>query len=230
MITIIFPAYNEAETIERAVVEAMREAERVGEEFEIIIAEDGSTDGTDKIASELERRFVVVRHLHSDERLGRGEALRRALKSSRGDVIIYMDADLSTDIKHLKDLVEGIRDGYDIVIGSRLLKDSDVERPISREIPSRVYNFMVRLLLGSNVRDHQCGFKALRREVAEDLFEKVEDNHWFFDTELLILAQRKGYKIKEIPVRWRHEGNSKVKVFRDSVYMLKNILRLMRKR
>ncbi len=227
MISIIFPAYNEAEKIEEAVLKTAEEAKKLGIDFEIIIAEDGSTDGTDKIASKLAESYEFVVHLHSDERLGRGEALRRALKASKGDVIIYMDADLSTDLSHLKDLVEGIGE-FDIVIGSRLLKESRAKRPLTREIPSRVYNFLVRFLLGSKVRDHQCGFKALRRDVAEKLFFKVKDNHWFFDTELLILAQREGYRIKEIPVRWKHEGNSKVKILRDSFYMLRNIVRLLR--
>ncbi len=227
MISIIFPAHNEAEKIEEAVLRTAEEAKKLRLDFEIIIAEDGSTDGTDEIASRLAETYDFVKHLHSDERLGRGEALRRALKESRGDVVIYMDADLSTDISHLKDLVDNIKD-YDIVIGSRLLRESDAKRPLSREIPSRVYNFLVRFLLKSNIRDHQCGFKALKRNAAEDLFFKVKDNHWFFDTELLILAQRKGYRIKEIPVRWRHEENSKVKLLKDSFYMLKNIIRLMR--
>jgi len=227
MLSIILPAYNEADKIEVAV---KRVAEFAGEidEFEIIIAEDGSTDGTDLIAKELANRYDFVKHLHSDEREGRGKALKRAFKLAEGDVIIYMDVDLSTDLSHLREFVKAIKDGYGIAIASRFLKDSKVERSFLRSLLSRVYNILVRFLLSSNVRDHQCGFKAFNRDVILDLVEDVRDDHWFFDTELLILAQRKGIRIKEIPVRWRESGSSKVSSLRDSIYMFWKVLELSR--
>ncbi len=229
MLTIILPAYNEAKRIESAV-------ERVAEfmlsnfsGFEIIIAEDGSTDGTDEIAKSLAKKYSFVTHLHSDERLGRGKALNNAIKKSKHEFIIYMDVDLSTDLSHITDIYEALKAGYDIAIGSRLMKSSDAKRPFTRDFPSRVYNFLVRALLKSRIQDHQCGFKGFRKSRVADVLDSISDNHWFWDTELLILAQRKGLKIKEIPVRWEHGGDSKVDVLKDSIYMLGNIFRMMRR-
>ena len=228
MLSVILPAYNEAKRIESAV-------ERIAEfmlsnfsDFEIIIAEDGSTDGTDEVARSLAKKYSFVTHLHSDERLGRGKALNNAIKKSRYEFVIYMDVDLSTDLRHVTDIYGALRAGYDIAIGSRLIKGSDAKRPFTRDFPSRVYNFLVRALLKSRIQDHQCGFKGFRKSRVADVLDSISDNHWFWDTELLILAQRKGLKIKEIPVRWEHGSDSKVNVFSDSIYMLRNIFRMMR--
>ncbi len=226
-VTIVLPAYNEAGRLEGAVKEVKRWAERLGYDYEIIIAEDGSTDGTDKIASRLAREDKRVIHLHSDERIGRGRAIANAFKASSGDVLVYLDVDLSTDMRHLKELIDAVAvEGYDIAIGSRLLKESETERPFKRDIASRVYNFLVRVMLGSKLRDHQCGFKAFRRDSVLKILDEVKDRHWFWDTELLVIAQRRGYRIKEIPVRWRQSEESKVRVARDSLYMFTQIVRM----
>ncbi|AIY90243.1 dolichyl-phosphate beta-glucosyltransferase [Geoglobus acetivorans] len=227
MISIIFPAYNEAARLKKA-FESVREYMTENfDEFEIIIAEDGSTDGTDRIAQSLEEKYSFVRHLHSDERLGRGKALNNAIKNSRYQFVLYMDVDLSTDLKHIKDVYDALESGYDIAIGSRLMRESSASRPFSRDFPSKTYNFLVRTLLGSKIHDHQCGFKGFRKSSIIRIIDRIEDNHWFWDTELLVLAQREGLKIKEIPVSWKHGGDSKVSVARDSIYMLRNILRMI---
>jgi len=228
MISVVLPAYNEANRLRESVEKILDYLEKNFKEFEIIIAEDGSKDGTDRIARELSERYEFVRHLHSKERLGRGKALNNAIRSAKYEFVLYMDVDLSTDLRHVRDVVKALNDGYDIAIGSRLLKESDASRPLHRDIPSRIYNFLVRFLLRSKIRDHQCGFKAFRRSRIIDLLDEIEDNHWFWDTEILVLAQRRGLKIAEIPVRWRHGGKSKVNLTRDSIYMFKNIIRLMR--
>ena len=226
-VTVVLPAYNEAKRLERAVEEVKRWMEREGYDYEIIIAEDGSTDGTDRIASKLAREDSRVIHMHSDERIGRGRAIANAFKASSGDVLVYMDVDLSTDMRHLREIIDAVAvEGYDIAIGSRLLKDSVTERPLKRDVASKVYNFLVRVMLGSKLRDHQCGFKAFKRESVLRILDEVRDRHWFWDTELLIIAQRKGYRIKEIPVRWRQGEDSKVKVARDGIYMFSQILRM----
>jgi len=228
MISVVLPAYNEANRLRESVEKILDYLEKNFKEFEIIIAEDGSKDGTDRIARELSERYEFVRHLHSKERLGRGKALNNAIRSAKYEFVLYMDVDLSTDLRHVRDVVKALNDGYDIAIGSRLLRESDASRPLHRDIPSRIYNFLVRFLLRSKIRDHQCGFKAFRRSRIIDLLDEIEDNHWFWDTEILVLAQRRGLKIAEIPVRWRHGGKSKVNLTRDSIYMFKNIIRLMR--
>jgi len=226
-ITVILPAYNEANRIEKAVKEVKNWMDRLGYDYEIIIAEDGSTDGTDRIARSLAEKDERVIHLHSDVRLGRGKALANAIKKSRGDVVAYLDVDLSTDMSHLKELIDSIVvQGYDISIGSRLMKESDVERSFKRDFLSRVYNFLVRSMLGSKIRDHQCGFKAFKRESILKIIDQVKDNHWFWDTEVLVLAQRMGYRIREIPVRWRQSEETKVRFLKDSLYMFSQILRM----
>ncbi len=226
-LSIVLPAYNEAKRLRDTVEKVRESAAKTGYEFEIIIAEDGSKDGTDVIASELSSRYPEVIHLHSDERLGRGRALMNAFERARGKVVVYMDVDLATDLKHLRELVDAIAaEGYDLATGSRLMKDSKTDRPAKREIASRGYNFLVRLLLGSKIHDHQCGFKAFRREVILEIGRDVKDNHWFWDTEVLVLAQKRGYKVKEIPVRWKHGGETKVDFGRDVVYMFSQILRM----
>ena len=226
-VTVVLPAFNEAKRIRRAVEEVKFWMERTDYDYEIIIAEDGSTDGTDKIAAELAKKDPKVRHLHSDKRLGRGKALSNAFKQAEGDVLVYLDVDLSTDMGHLKELIDAIaKEGYDFATGSRLMKESQTDRPFKRDLASRVYNFLVRLMLGSKLRDHQCGFKAFRRSAVLSILDDVKDNHWFWDTEVLVLAQRRGFKVKEIPVRWRQSGESKVRFTKDILYMFTQILRM----
>ncbi len=222
--SIVLPAYNEARNIERAVKAVIETMEKTGYDYEVIIAEDGSTDGTDKIASRLADGKKII-HLHSDERLGRGKALERAFYSAKGKVVAFLDVDLSTDMSHLPELLEKA-EKYGIAIGSRLKKESKTERPAKRDIPSRIYNFLVRLLLGSKVSDHQCGFKAFRREVILSILPEVKDNHWFWDTEVLVIAQRKGYEICEIPVKWKQGEETRVNVLRDSLYMFRRLLEM----
>lgn len=225
-ISVILPAYNEAERLEKAVKVVKDCLEKIGYDYEIIIAEDGSTDGTDLIAKRLAENDDRIVHLHSDERLGRGKALTNAIKVSKGDIVAYLDVDLSTDMSHFKELIDAIENGYDIATGSRLMKESNTERPFKRDFASRVYNFLVRFLLGSKLKDHQCGFKAFKKSSILPLLDKIKDNHWFWDTELLVLAQREGLKVKEIPVRWRQGRDTKVRFKRDVIYMFSQIMRM----
>ncbi|WP_230972273.1 flippase-like domain-containing protein [Archaeoglobus neptunius] len=226
-VSIVLPAYNEAGRLKQTVERVQKAAEETGYDYEIIIAEDGSEDGTDAIAREIAESNPKVIHLHSDERLGRGKALMNAFEKAEGDIVVYMDVDLATDLRHLKEIVDAIaREGYDLATGSRLMKSSDTDRPAKREIASRGYNFLVRLFLGSKIRDHQCGFKAFKKSVVMEIGKRVRDNHWFWDTEVLVLAQKMGYRVKEIPVRWRHGGETKVEFGRDVTYMFSQILRM----
>lgn len=218
-ISLVFPAYNEAEKLEKAVEEALKILKRLPHSYEIIIAEDGSTDGTDKIAYELSKKLPNVKHLHSDKRLGRGLALKRAFENSKGDILVFMDVDLATDIRHLEALIDSIREGYDVAIGSRTLPESRVKRTFSRKIASKMYNLIVRLLLGSKISDHQCGFKAFSRAVFLPILKETKATHWFWDTEILVRASRRGCKIKELPVEWKGGKDTKVHLFKDSLTM-----------
>ncbi|MEM2111178.1 MAG: glycosyltransferase family 2 protein [Candidatus Bathyarchaeia archaeon] len=225
-VSVIFPVYNEAEKLESAVektISVLREAAR---SYEIIIAEDGSTDGSDEIASMLAVKYPFLRHIHRDRRLGRGQALKNAFKRSRGEILVYMDVDLSTDLNHLETLLKYIRDGYDFVTGSRMLRGSKVERSFSRMLASKWYNFLVRVLLGSKVRDHQCGFKAFKRKPLLQMLDEVSATHWFWDTEIIVRYFLKRYKIKEFPVKWRSRGGTKVNFIGDSLEMGIQIIKL----
>lgn len=194
--------------------------------FEIIIAEDGSTDGTDRIARELASKYQRVLHLHSDIRQGRGKALNRAFKASSGKILVYIDVDLATDMKHLSELISAIREGYDFATGSRMLLGSQVKRSFKRGFASYGFNFLTRLFLRSKIHDHQAGFKAFKREPLFNLLDEVSDEHWFWDTELLVRAQKKGYSVKEFPVKWEHGGTSKVDLINDIIGMGSQIFRL----
>jgi len=226
---VVLPAYNEAANIDKAVLVTAETLFKITDRFEIIIAEDGSTDGTDRIASRLAEQYVYVVHLHSDKRQGRGKALNRAFKAASGEVLCYIDVDLATDMKYLEKLIRAVStDGYDFATGSRMMPDSDAKRPFKREFASRGYNFLVRLFLHSKLYDHQCGFKAFRREALFELSEDVENEHWFWDTEVLVRAQHKGYRVMEFPVYWRHGGSSKVNLAKDVKGMGSEIFRLWR--
>jgi len=226
-VSVILPAYNEAKRIRESVAITANTLKEITPNFEIIIAEDGSTDGTAGIADELSRTHEYVKHLHSDARQGRGRALNRAVKFASGDIICYIDVDLATDMKHLSELIDAIRyEGYDFSTGSRMMPESDVKRPLKRGLASKGFNLFTRTLLGSKLYDHQCGFKGFKRESLFDLLDSIEDDHWFWDTELLVRAQHEGYKVKEFPVVWRHGGATKVNLTKDVFGMGSQILRL----
>jgi glycosyltransferase involved in cell wall biosynthesis len=226
-VSLVLPAYNEAEGLKDTVAQVADALQKITPTFEIVIAEDGSTDGTDKIAEALAKMYPYVKHLHSNDRLGRGKALNRAFKLSKGEILAYIDVDLATDLKHLAELINAIKEeGYDFSTGSRMLKESDVERSVTRLIASKGFNLVTGLLLKSELKDHQCGFKAFKKGSLFDLLDDVKDNHWFWDTELLVRAQRKGYSVKEFPVRWRSGRNTKVDLKRDILEMGAQIIRL----
>ncbi len=215
-VSLILPAYNEAGDLERAVRAALDELRTITSSFEVIVAEDGSTDGTAEIAERLAGEHPEVLHLHSAERLGRGGALTRAFKEARGGIIAFMDVDLATDIHRLGELIGAIRCGADIAIGSRLLPDSRVKRSARRSFASQAYNTLIRVLFNTPVHDHQCGFKAFNRASLLDFIDEVEDRHWFWDTEVLIRGARRGLRVVEIPVDWSEARGTKVKLLRDS--------------
>lgn len=225
-VSIVLPAYNEAKRMEDTVERTAAALREISSSFEIIIAEDGSKDGTDRICESLAKKYDFVKHLHSQERQGRGRALDRAFRSSSGDILGYIDVDLATDMKHLLELIQSIRDGYDFATGSRMLPQSNVKRPFKRGFASKGFNFLTRLMLGSKLYDHQCGFKSFRREALFALLDNIKDTHWFWDTELFVRAQRAGYKIKEFPVEWKQGGTTKVNLVKDVFGMGSQIFRL----
>lgn len=224
-VSAIIPVFNDCPALEVALKASLETLSGITREFEIIVAEDGSTDGSTEFVRQYEARDGRVRLLHRDERQGRGRALNRAIREARGTIVCYYDVDLATDMKHLPTLIAAIRDGSDIATGSRLLPKSDIVRTGGREIASRSYNFLVRLFLSSRIYDHQCGFKAFNRERILPLLPAIQSDHWFWDTEILVRAQLAGYRVTELPVRWRAGKGTTVR-FRDVFEMGTAILRL----
>ncbi|MGM0591023.1 MAG: flippase-like domain-containing protein [Halobacteriota archaeon] len=228
-VSVVLPAYNEERTIEGTVSTTIETLESFlpPDAFEVVIAEDGCDDRTPELAEELAAADARVGHFHSDERLGRGRALEQAFRAATGDTLVYFDTDLATDMSHLEELVERVRSGEaDVATGSRWMAGHVADRPSKRGVPSRAYNVLVRLLLRSTLRDHQCGFKAVSRAAFETLVDDIEDNHWFWDTELLVRAQRSGLRVAEFPVDWTPKGDTKVDLVRDVFGMGSQIFRL----
>lgn len=224
-ITAIIPVFNDRSSLEKALPESVATLEKITPLFEIIVAEDGSTDGSADLVREYTKKDSRVKLLHSDERLGRGKALNRAIREARGAIVCYYDVDLATNMQHLNELISAIRDGAVVSTGSRLLPSSDTVRTGGREIASRSYNFLVRVILGSRIYDHQCGFKGFDRDKILPILPAIWSGHWFWDTEILVRTQRMGLSVAEFPVHWRAGKGTTVRV-KDVFSMGSSILRL----
>jgi glycosyltransferase involved in cell wall biosynthesis len=195
--------------------------------WRIVIADNASSDDTLAIARRLSYELSGVEVLHLPAK-GRGRALRAAWSASGARVVAYMDVDLSTDLAALLPLVAPLLSGHsDLAIGTRLGRGARVERSLRRELISRAYNRILRLLLRARFSDAQCGFKAVRADAVADLLPDVRDEEWFFDTELLVLAQRRGLRIHEVPVDWVEDADSRVDVVRTAAADLRGVARLL---
>jgi glycosyltransferase involved in cell wall biosynthesis len=228
-VEIVIPVFNERHVL-AASVRTLHDHLRSEHAFTfaLTIADNASTDGTLAIAESLARELAEVRVLHLDAK-GRGRALRAAWGGSHADVLAYMDVDLSTDLAALSGLLTPLLEGHgDITIGTRLAPASRVTRSIKRELISRAYNLLLHVLLGAAFSDAQCGFKAGRREAIQKLLPAVEDEDWFFDTELLYLAQRAKLAIREVPVRWVEDPDSRVEILAAARQDLRGVMRLRR--
>lgn len=227
-VEIVVPLYNEQHTVASSV---QRLHSYLAENFPlswlITLADNASTDGTWGTACRLTRELDHVRAVHIPQR-GRGGALKTVWASSQATVVAYMDVDLSTDLDALLPLVAPLLSGHsDVAIGSRLAPGARVVRGPKREVISRAYNFLLRSALHSSFSDAQCGFKALRADVARRLVPLVEDNGWFFDTELLVLAERNGLRVHEVAVDWVEDTDSRVEIARTAREDLKGVARMI---
>jgi glycosyltransferase involved in cell wall biosynthesis len=198
--------------------------------FRVTIADNGSADGTWEIATDLARELTHVRAVRLDES-GRGRALHAVWSASDAEVLAYMDVDLSTGLSALLPLVAPLLSGHsDLAIGSRLTRGARVSRSPKREVISRIYNRILHTVLRVRFSDAQCGFKAIRADRARTLLPLVEDRAWFFDTELLVLAERSGLRIHEVPVDWVEDPDSRVDIVSTALADLRGVLRLARGR
>ena len=196
-------------------------------QWRITIADNGSSDGTLGVATALAQTYPgQVGYVHLDQR-GRGRALRRAWLESDCDVLAYMDVDLSTGLEAFPLLVQAIAEhGYHLAVGNRLSRESRTVRSPKREVISRAYNLLVRAAFQTRFTDAQCGFKAISRRAAQVLVPVVVNNHWFFDSELLIIAEKRGFRIKEVPVSWTEDPDSRVKIARTALEDIRGLARL----
>ncbi|MBM3944170.1 MAG: glycosyltransferase family 2 protein [SAR202 cluster bacterium] len=197
-------------------------------DWRVVVADNGSTDRSHAILEYIKGVYKEGFDFIRLDKRGRGRALKKAWTESGADIVCYMDVDLSTNLADLVPLIESLdTGGYEVAIGSRLIKGSRVEaRSGKREIISRSYNLIIRLMFGVRFRDAQCGFKALTRRAVNDLVPLIEDPGWFFDTELLLLAEKNGYKLKEVPVRWTDDPDSRVKVFSTARKDMQGLFRM----
>lgn len=246
LVNLTLPVYNEAAQLAASVRRVTEFLATLPQwRWEVVIADNGSTDGTLRLAEEMAGEVqklgvrrqksgtqpgstVPLRVVHLDV-AGRGRALKAVWLASAADVLSYLDVDLSTDLAHLPELIGVVAEGRaDLAIGSRLLPGSQTTRGWKRELLSRGYNWLLHRALGLRVADAQCGFKALTRRAAQALLPQVKDMGFFFDTELLVLAQRQGWRIAELPVRWVDDPDSRVRLLRTIGQDLQGVWRLRR--
>jgi len=229
VLDVTIPVFNE----ERDLEECLRRlhghlCDSFPHSFRITVADNASTDGTLKIAERLAREFPELVVVHLDEK-GRGNALRKVWLASPSPVLAYMDVDLSTDLAALPPLLAPLISGHsDLAIGTRLTRNSRVVRGPKREFISRSYNLMLHSFMGARFSDAQCGFKAIRADVAQRILPYTVDNSWFFDTELLVLAERCGLRVHEVPVDWVDDPDSSVDVLRTALADVRGMARLTR--
>ena len=214
-VEITVPVYNEEKELEKNIAKLYDfcSKELKNYDWNITIADNASSDNTSLIAAAIAKKKHGVFHFRLEQK-GRGRAVKRAWVESGKDLCVYMDLDLSTDLIHLPVILKALRNGFDVAIGSRLAKGARVEgRTLMREITSRVLNFFfIQFFFHTHFTDAQCGFKAVTKKVVEELIPKIKDNEWFFDGELLIVAEKSGYKIYEEPVHWVDNPGSTVRL------------------
>jgi dolichyl-phosphate beta-glucosyltransferase len=212
-LSVVIPAYNEQERLKRfvpGIVEYLREKNL---KFEIIVVNDGSRDHTASTARELAKTHTMLRLIDLQPNRGKGGAVKAGMLDARGQYVLFTDADQSTPITEVdKLLVKLERDGYDMAIGSRSVPEAEVEQPQVwyRALAGKLFGIGTKLFCICGVYDTQCGFKAMRREVAQKVFSQVTSNSAIFDIEMLVVATREGYRIAEVPVKWIHDPDTRI--------------------
>ena len=228
-LSVVIPAHNEEKrmlvTLEK--ISAFLKAK--GYSHEIIVVDDGSTDNTVNVVEAFSKKNnEPIQILKSSFNYGKGHAVRKGVLASSGDYILFSDADLSTPIEEIEKFLPLFQEGYDVVIGSRALRDSQllIRKPWYRENMGRIFNLFVRMFVMKGIKDTQCGFKVFKNEVAKKIFEKLNIEHFAFDVEALFIARRLGYKIRDVPVVWIDSLYSRVHIIRDSLRMINDLFRI----
>lgn len=226
--SIIIPAYNESSRIRPTLDEILRYVAEKGWDAEILVVDDGSRDNTPDVIREYAAKHEQVQLIQNPGNRGKGYSVRNGMLHARGDVCLFTDADLSSPITEAQKLFDAISGGADVAIGSRWLRaELQTERqPLYRQLFGRIFNLVLRVLLGLRFKDTQCGFKALRREAAQRIFPLQKIERWGFDPEILFLARRMGFKSAEVPVLWAHSEGTRLHPFRDGMRMFVDVLHI----
>jgi dolichyl-phosphate beta-glucosyltransferase len=227
-ISIVIPAFNEAKRICSTLRKIDTYFEIRAQPFEIIVVDDGSTDNTADVVLAESQESKSVRLLSNRSNKGKGFSVRRGVLNSTYSLILMSDADLSTPIEEVEKLFFWLSRGYDIAIGSRGLRESEIleRQPWYRQNMGRVFNLFVKMLVLGGINDTQCGFKLFPEETAKKLFSVTKIDGFAFDVEILFLARKSEYKIKEVPVRWINSPSSKVRILQDSFLMFFDLIRI----
>ncbi len=227
------PVYNEEQLLKDNILKLLRfcQAQKYIFDWQIVIIVNGSTDNSLSIAQSLANREDKKIKYVKIEKSGKGRAIKEYIKQSQAEIVVFTDIDLAVSLKNIKDiLVPLLRKEYHLVIGSRLLPGSSIKRSFLRELSSRIYNVFASQILKDGIKDHQCGFKAVRLNVFKNMDNHLLDNDWFFDTELIAVFVLQGYRVKEVPVDWKEnrydKRNSKVNLFNDSIKFIIKLLQL----
>ena len=226
-VEVVIPVYNEEDALPVSIPKLCAFLrENLPNPWRVTIADNASIDGTRAVSEALCRDYDGVNYLYLPEK-GRGRALKAAWLGSELDIVSYMDVDLSTGLSYFPALVSELENGCHVAIGSRLSRGSKVtQRSLKREFTSRAYNKLIWSMFFVGFPDAQCGFKAMTRQAAQAIIPHVENNNWFFDTELLIIAEKRGYRIGVVPVAWEDDPGSTVNVVKTATEDIKGLLRL----
>jgi dolichyl-phosphate beta-glucosyltransferase len=227
-LSVVLPAYNEARSIGSTLAAMRAFLDRQGYGYEIIVAADGDDD-TPKIVSELARDWPSLKLTAQGGRHGKGHGLRRGMRLATGEIVGFLDADYKTPIDEAANLIPWLGNGYDLAVGSRALAESNIEvsQPLYRRVGSRLFGLMMHLLVGlPEIKDTQCGFKFFRRAAADAIFSRAQIDGYMCDVEILVLADRLGLSVKEVGIRWRDDGDSRLELVRGNVQNVRDLLRI----
>jgi len=226
--SIVIPAYNESSRLGATLDKVLAYVHQQGWDAEVIVVNDGSNDNTAEIVRTLAEKDPALRLIENPGNRGKGYSVRNGMLHAEGRMVLFSDADLSSPIEEAPKLLQALEAGADIAIGSRWLRaETQTQRqPLHRQLFGRIFNLLLRMMLGLHFADTQCGFKAFKRPAVEAIFPLQKIERWGFDPEILFLAKKFGYKIKEIPVLWGHSGGTRIHPLRDGSRMFMEMLHI----
>jgi glycosyltransferase involved in cell wall biosynthesis len=224
-LSIVIPAYNESARIEQTLERVMSCVEKQGWDAEVLVVDDGSTDRTPQVIHRWMERYPRLHLIQNEGNRGKGYSVRNGLLQAVGEVVMFTDADLSAPMEEAERLLAAIADGADVAIGSRWMDKTrqTIHQPLYRRFFGRCFNWVTRMVMGLPFKDTQCGFKAFKRPVAQVIFRLQRIERWGFDPEILFIARKLGYDIREVPVTWGHDERSRMSYLKDGMKMLEEM-------